>query len=307
MGFDALKKNNKDLIRRIKELEKIKIEYNRTRHDLGERVKELRCMYSITQLIEKYDHSIDKVFQGTVDIIPPSWQYPEVTRASIRYLGDFFYTSKFKKSKWKQSADIYASKKKVGSIKVYYTKKMPDSDEGPFLKEERALINGIAKKLGGFVERQQALMLLRESQKLLEQKNNDLNKKNIALKELVSQFEIEKKKLAKKVLINAQQLLLPLIERLLSINVPKEYVKALEDNVNQIVSEFGPAITAAKIRLSAREVEVCNMIKSGLSSKQIAQMLSLSFQTVESYRKSIRKKLGLSKRRINLSSYLKEL
>ncbi|MFH1062216.1 MAG: helix-turn-helix transcriptional regulator [Candidatus Omnitrophota bacterium] len=307
MGFDALKPNNRNLVNRIKELEKIKIEYNQTRHDLGERVKELHCMYGIMQLIEKYDQSIEKVFQGTVDIIPRSWQYPAVTHASISYANRTYCTKKFRKSKWKQTADICAEKQKVGTVEVYYIKKMPQSDEGPFLKEERDLIQGIANRLGSFIERKDALSLLTESQKLLKQKNDDLNKKNIALKELVAQFEIEKRNLAKKVSVNAQRLLLPLIERLATINVPKEYVKALEDSVNQIASEFGPIITHSKFRLSAREIEVSNMIKSGLSSKQIAQILSLSFQTIEAYRKTIRKKLGLTQQGINLASYLKEL
>ncbi|MBU1087699.1 MAG: helix-turn-helix transcriptional regulator [Candidatus Omnitrophica bacterium] len=307
MGFDALMLNSKNVAKRIKELERIKIKYERTRHDLGERVKELHCMYGIMRLIEKYESSIDKVFQGTADLIPPSWQYPAVTHACISYAEKTYYTKKFRKSKWKQTADICAEKQKVGTVDVYYMKKMPESDEGPFLKEERALIQGIANRLGSFIERKDALSLLTESQKLLEQKNVDLNKKNIALKELVSQFEIEKRNLAKKVSVNAQRLLLPLIERLATINVPKEYVKALEDSVNQIASEFGPIITHSKFRLSAREIEVSHMIKSGLSSKQIAQILSLSFQTIEAYRKTIRKKLGLTQQGINLATYLKEL
>ncbi|MBU1044454.1 MAG: helix-turn-helix transcriptional regulator [Candidatus Omnitrophica bacterium] len=307
MGFDALNLNNKNIARRDKEFEKIKIKYERTRHDLGERVKELHCMYGIMQLIEKYESSIDKVLQGAAELIPPSWQYPAVTCACISYSDRTYCTKKFRKSKWKQSADIYADKQKVGSVDVYYSKNMPQSDEGPFLKEERALIEDIANRLGSFIGRKYALRMLTESQKLLEQKNNDLNKKNIALKELVAQFEIEKRNLAKKVSVNAQRLLLPLIERLAMLNVPKEYVKALEDSVNQIASEFGPIITHSKFRLSAREIEVSNMIKSGLSSKQIAQILSLSFQTIEAYRKNIRKKLGLTQQRINLAAYLKEL
>lgn len=290
-----------------KELEKIKIEYKRTRHDLGERVKELQCMYGIMQLIEKYDQCIEKVFQGTVDIIPAAWQYPLVTQASINYIDRSFCTKKFKKSKWKQTANIYADKQKIGVIEVYYMKKMPQSAEGPFLREERALIDGIANRLGSFIERKNALRLFAESQKLLEQRNEDLNRKNIALKELVAQFEIEKGNLAKKVSVNAQRLLMPLIQRLATINVPKEYVKALEGNVNQLVSDFGPIITDSRFRLSVREVEVCNMIKSGLATKQIAQILSLSFQTIEAYRKSIRRKLGLTKRRMNLVSYLREI
>ena len=189
MGLDALKRNSKYIEEKNRQLEKIKIKYDRTKHDLGERIKELHCMYGIMQLIEKHEQSIDKVLQGTADLIPPSWQYPSVTHACISYSGKTYHTKKFKKSRWKQSENIYAQKQNIGTIDVYYVKKMPQSDEGPFLKEERYLIQGIASRLGSFIERNQALDLLNESQKLLKQKNNDLEKKNIALKELVSQFD----------------------------------------------------------------------------------------------------------------------
>ena len=300
-------KENKDLKKRIKYLELIKADYERIRHDLGERVKELNCLYGIAKLIEESGQFPEKVLSSTVNLIPPSWQYPEVTEARIIYKERAFATKSFRKSKWFQKENIYANKEKIGEVSVYYTKKMPQSDEGPFLKEERALINGIAQRLGRFAEQENALAMLESSRSLLRDKNKDLKAKNIALRELVAQFELEKRDVAIRVSTNAQQILLPVVERLSSKGVAKEYIKILKDNIQSLTSDFGPRITNPQFRLSAREIQVTNMIKSGFSSKQIAESLALSFQTIESYRKNIRKKLGITTQGVNLSSFLRSL
>jgi PAS domain S-box-containing protein len=65
-----------DQVRAEKELEK------RT-NDLNERVKELNCLYGISQLVEKRGISLEEIIQGTVDLIPSSWQYSEITCARI--------------------------------------------------------------------------------------------------------------------------------------------------------------------------------------------------------------------------------
>ncbi|UCG63551.1 MAG: LuxR family transcriptional regulator, partial [Deltaproteobacteria bacterium] len=54
----------------------------RTR-DLGERVKELNCLYGISKLLEKPSISLGEILQGVVDLIPPAWQYPEITCATV--------------------------------------------------------------------------------------------------------------------------------------------------------------------------------------------------------------------------------
>ena len=272
-----------------------------------ERVKELSCLYGISKLIEKHGSSIDAVLRGTVELLPPAWQYPAITRAMIACRDKKFFTPDFEKSSWVQSADFYVDKKKIGTIEVYYLKKMPSCGEGPFLKEERALINAIAEVLGKFIERARALALLKESRTALAQKNKELEKKNIALQELVAQFELEKRHLSDKVAANAQSLLMPLVERLAKKGLPREYLNLIREGVNGLVSNFGLRITDPRLRLSAREVETANLIKQGFSSKQIADILSLSFQTVESYRKNMRRKLGLTRGKVNLTGYLKQL
>ena len=106
-------------------------------YDLGERVKELNCLHGISDLVEIPGISLEEILQGTVDLIPPAWQYPEVTCARITLEGQEFSTENFCHSPWQQTAGILARGEQIGTVQVGYLQERPASDEGPFLKEER--------------------------------------------------------------------------------------------------------------------------------------------------------------------------
>lgn len=133
---------------------------------LGERIKELNCLYELFRLTEKPGISSGELLQSLVEIIPPSWHYPEITCARIRLDSLEFKTKYFKETPWRQSSGIYINNEKRGVIEVFYLEQMPEIYEGPFLKEERYLINGIAKSLGHFFERKKAEVERRKSDKL---------------------------------------------------------------------------------------------------------------------------------------------
>ena len=122
-------------------------------HDLDERVKELNCLYGISHIVEKHGHSMEKTLQGTVELIPPSWQYPENACARIMIGSQDYKTNNFRETKWKQTSNIIVKGKLSGSVEVFYLEEKPQLDEGPFLKEERSLINAIASRLGRIIER----------------------------------------------------------------------------------------------------------------------------------------------------------
>ena len=135
--------------------------------DLGERVKELNCLYGISNLVEKQGVPLKEILQGTVDLVPASWQYPGITCARIVLENKDFKTSNFNETSWKQSADIILHDEKAGAIEVFYLEEKPEIFEGPFLKEERDLINAVAERLGRVVERKQVEVLLEKSQEEL--------------------------------------------------------------------------------------------------------------------------------------------
>jgi|GEM_PF-2068542 len=152
--FFKIKKLRKNIVQN----EKDKILYN-----YNERVKELNCLYNISKAVDKYD-SLDDLLQSICNIIPPGWQYPDITCACIKN-GNLKYCSKScRKTKWTQKADIKINNKKIGEINICYSQKKKILDEGPFLKEERYLLNTIAERLSKIIQRHQSLELLKENE-----------------------------------------------------------------------------------------------------------------------------------------------
>jgi DNA-binding NarL/FixJ family response regulator len=85
------------------------------------------------------------------------------------------------------------------------------------------------------------------------------------------------------------------------------YLRLVEDNLKQLTSGFGRAVSDQRRKLSPKEVEICAMIKNGLSTKEIAGLLHTSDRTIDNHRNRIRKKLGVSKQQVNLAVYLQTL
>jgi len=154
-------------------------EHRKLIHDMGERIKELNCLYGLTRLNKQYDITLEEIFHDLVELIPPGWHYPEITCARVVFNGSEFKTANFKQTKWRQSSDIIVSGRQVGVIEVCYLKECPVLDEGPFLKEERNLIDGLSRLLSEIIERKQ----VEAKQAELLEKVDNINKE---LKEFAS-------------------------------------------------------------------------------------------------------------------------
>ncbi len=132
-------------------------------HDLKERIKELNCLWELSNLIEKSGISLEETFQEIVNLLPAAWQYPEITCANIIFGAKEYKTRNFKNTIWKQSTDIMVDEKPTGSIVVCYLEERPEINKGPFLKEEMNLIKIIAERLGRIIERKQGKIELQQS------------------------------------------------------------------------------------------------------------------------------------------------
>ncbi|MFH1549258.1 MAG: ATP-binding protein [Planctomycetota bacterium] len=128
-----------------------------------ERTKELRCLHAVASLVQEPGSTLDDMFRKTVDLMPQSWQYPEITCARIIHKEKEFKARDFTETEWKQSSDITVSGGKVGAVEVFYTEERPELDEGPFLEEERELINAIAMEMRNAIVRKQAEEELRKA------------------------------------------------------------------------------------------------------------------------------------------------
>ena len=136
-----------------------------------------------------------------------------------------------------------------------------------------------------------------------------IEQKNIALQEILAQIELEKTRMKEGVAMNVDEVLIPALKRLQrkGTQLDKKYLDVLEKNLRDLTSTFGLRVSDRHLRLSPREVELANLIKNGVSGKEIAAMLNISFKTVETHRNRIRKKLGITRQDINLTTYLQSL
>jgi signal transduction histidine kinase len=123
---------------------------------LHERVKELSCLYDLAQLSEHPDMTVEAILGEIVKILPAAWQYPEIAAARIVMDGCAYETAGFREGAHRQSAKIQIASQCRGSIDVFYFEACPEIDEGPFLKEERNLIDAVARQIAMIVERRRA-------------------------------------------------------------------------------------------------------------------------------------------------------
>lgn len=118
---------------------------------LKERAKELNCLYVVDELLSRLEDPIEDVMADLVRSLPDGWQYPDVCEAVVTVDGETYRSSEFSPTDWFQRAEVLVEHQKVGEVTAYYTSEKPAADEGPFLKEERRLIDAIAERIGVFI------------------------------------------------------------------------------------------------------------------------------------------------------------
>ena len=69
---------------------------------LEERVKELNCLYEMGRIVERHRGSLETVLQEIVNLLPSSWEYPEITCARIVLDDMEFKTDNYADAPWKQ-------------------------------------------------------------------------------------------------------------------------------------------------------------------------------------------------------------
>ena len=273
---------------------------------LRERIKELNCLYAIAQLAESEPSSIDDVLSTVVNILPPSWQYPEITCARIIFQQKTFKSRGFKVTKWRQSSRIFMYNEPVGEVTIFYLEECPPAHEGPFLFEERALLDAVAERIGKIAMHLAAERELQETNRQLTVERRALQETNTALRTVLNRIEEEKKEIFKQIRDNVEKVLLPILHELTwAVPAPKrKYVELLRDNLEDITSPFISRISQKYHSLTPTEIQICNMIRSGLRTKEIAEMRRVSPATISRHRERIRRKLGVAGKDVNLATYL---
>jgi len=273
---------------------------------LRERIKELNCLYGVSQLAERNLYSLDDLLQELVNFLPYSWQHPDITCARILFQGKTYTSARFKVTDWRQSSRIYMYHEVVGECSIFYLEECPPADEGPFLKEERALLDAVAEQIGTIATRISADLELQETNRQLTLERKALQESNTALRIVLARIEHEKQEIHRDIKMNVDKILMPILHAL-SLQLPPaqiKYVEMLQTNLEEITSPFISQLSLSYHSMTPTEIVICNMIRNGMRTKEIAEMRSVSEATINRHREKIRRKLKITNQDVNLATFL---
>ena len=114
---------------------------------LKERIKEQQCLFNVSEAVKSSD-SMDSLVEKIIAAVQEGWQYPEITRCRIIFDDRIYTKIPFEPTEYKLISEIVSRDEKRGSIEVYYMEKRPEMDEGPFMKEERVILDQVALRIG---------------------------------------------------------------------------------------------------------------------------------------------------------------
>ncbi len=149
-----------------------------------------------------------------------------------------------------------------------------------------------------------------ELEEMVKERTISLEEANTALRVMLKREDEIRIELEEKILNNVKELILPNVEKLNTSRMDarqKEYLELIESNLDDIISPFSHKLTSRYFNFTSTELKMANLIKHGKTTKEIADMLNLSINTVQFHRSNIRKKIGIKKKKSNLSSYLKSI
>ncbi len=177
------------------------------------------------------------------------------------------------------------------------------------VKDEYGMITKIRGISVDSTQLKQKEVDLEFAMELIEQDKQALEEKNIALREILSKIEEEKKILKNQFATNIDHAIMPTLLRLEESSHPaaRKIVQTLRRDLEEVASPFIGRIKNQFASLSPRELEICHLIKRGMTTKEIAEMLRLSPATVQKFRELIRRKLNLTNSEINLNTFMQSL
>lgn len=182
-------------------------------------------------------------------------------------------------------------------------------------KEMEQEIQYLNQKLEKRVEKRtlklkQKELSLIESQRELRKKSLHLEEVNNALHVLMEKSHADKKELQENLLTNIEAQVVPFLDKLetsLLSDIQKTYLGIVRSNLKEIAAPFSRKLKSSLVNLTPAQIKIANFIRQGRSSKEMADLLFLSPKTIETQRRNIRKKLDITRKNINLRTYLESL
>ena len=161
---------------------------------LQERVKELTALHGAARILQDQAKPTQDVMAEMAALLPPAWQYPEIAVARIRFDGREATTAGFRETGWRQIASFRVRGGQAGEIEVCYLEPRPTADEGPFLKEERDLIESLAEMLRFYFQHlladEELLRAHTELEHAVAARTAELRDTNACLRRLASELSL---------------------------------------------------------------------------------------------------------------------
>lgn len=199
-------------------------------------------------------------------------------------------------------------------IYAFYDCNDPSPDPAPFsVGARRCFASDEWSEMARVIRHDLAMLQernqLRAELQLTREECRELVRKNAAWRELFDQVNKENRQIKAHVAANVERAILPTIQELKQspLSRVRRLATLLEQGVAEITSPFLHSLRGTNSSLSPRELEVCHLVRAGLSSKEIAATLRLSPTTVQKHRELIRKKLGIVNLDTNLQVYLQSI
>ncbi len=281
-------------------------------HLLTEREKELDALYQLAYLFARPVEDIRSLLKETAGILRTAMQHPSSSQVEVSADEQYILldaagseTDSFQISKG------YSMEKQVELKVTYYRGGDELADELQIDEREQHLIESTAVLLSDVLQRKDMDQVMRESTKVLQNQAEELEHKNIALKEVLSQIEYEKQETLKHARSHISMFIQPHLHHLKNSSTLSSQdlsvISQLERSLQNLFTSEDMSLIKLGQKLSPREIEICGFIRDGLTTKEIASFLQITEVTVERHRNTIRKKLDLNRKKINLITYLRSI
>ena len=189
---------------------------------------------------------------------------------------------------------------------MFYLEERPAADEGPFLREERALLDAVAERISHIAMRLSAEEELQETNRQLTVERKALQEANAALRAVLARIEEEKQEIYRNVQANVEKVLMPILHALMGElpKVQRKYVEMLKTQLEEMTSSFTRHLSLEYHSLTPSEIKICNMIRNGLRTKEIAELRKVSDSHRQSSSGAHPAKAGITNSDVNLATYL---
>jgi len=256
--------------------------------ELREREKELDCLYHLAGLFAGYSGDEETLLRTVAAELRQAMNRPE--NCKIKLETDTSVSGKQTEPDRDFRSDFKLDDRERLIIRLKFT-----DSEGILLSREKFLLETVLKFTG------EGLRKLRG--------NSIIKAKNLALGELIENLQDMGRKRSDTLSSRLYSTVFPLLREIQSAADKEQQMKfdLLFSSLQALTDPKEDRFPALIPLLSPREAEICGLIRSGASSKMIAETLDISTETVERHRCTIRRKLGINRSGINLRSYLTNL